>query len=185
MKHWTRTNRRTLIKDRWLTLYADDCLLPNGVTITPYYVMDEKEWVHIVAVDSQGLVLVTRQYRYATNVICAELPCGAAEEDELPLNAAKRELKEETGFEAADWSPLGVMYANPARQTNRIHCYLARELHDSGHRTLDISEDIAFKFMSLPEIKRMIHSGEFGQALHIASFFLAAEHLNQPTTQKR
>lgn len=180
MKNWTRTDRRTLVKDRWLTLYADDCLLPSGVTITPFYVMDEKEWVHIVAVDSQRRVLVTQQYRYAADVVCSELPCGVADEDELLLSAAKRELKEETGFEATDWSLLGVMYANPARQTNRIHCYLAHGLRDSGSRALDIAEDIDFEFKTLTEIKNMICSVEFGQALHIASLFLALEHLKEP-----
>ena len=177
MKPWTRKKRSVLINDRWLTLYADDCQLPNGQILAPFYVMDEKEWVHVVAIDSRGLFLVTRQYRYAADVVCTELPCGAAEEGESHLNAAKRELKEETGFEAEDWALLGTMYANPARQTNRIHCYLARGLRDGGSQSLDVSEDITFEFKPLSEIKAMIHSGEFGQALHIASLLLAAEHL--------
>jgi len=178
MEHWIRTGRRTLIKDRWLTLHADDCLLPNGKAITPFYVMDEKEWVHVVAIDSRGLILITRQYRYAANIVCAELPCGAAEAGEAPLSAAQRELKEETGFAATDWTLLGVMYANPARQTNRIHCYLARGLNGGGKQTLDISEEIAFAFQSVGEIRAMIQTGEFGQALHIASLSLATEYLN-------
>lgn len=178
MEHWIRTGRRTLVNDRWMRLHADDCRLPNGHTLTPYYVMEESEWVHVVAVDAQGRVLVTWQYRYAAGVFCAELPGGTADASEPPLSAAKRELKEETGFEAADWTLLGVMHANPARQTNRIHSYLARGLSGGGEQSLDISEEIAFGFRSTGEIKRMIHTGEFGQAMHIATFLLAADHLS-------
>ena len=180
MKHWIRNDRRVVIKDRWLTLYADGCQLPNGHTLDPYYVIEERDWVHVVAIDSLGEVLVTRQYRYAANVVCTELPCGAVEDDETPLAAANRELKEETGFEAQEWELLSVNYANPARQTNRIYCYIARDLNDSGTRALDVSEDISFEFQPIAEIKNMIQSGEFAQALHVASILMASEYLNKP-----
>lgn len=180
MKHWTRKNRRVVVEDRWLKLYADSCELPNGQSIEPFYVVEEKEWVHIVAIDQNGEVLVTKQYRYAADIVCTELPCGAVEDGEAPLAAAKRELKEETGYEANEWIRLHVSYANPARQTNRIHCYLARDLHDSGIRDLDVSEDIVCKFSSRSDVKKFIHSGEFAQSLHIASFLMACEYLQEP-----
>lgn len=177
MEHWIRTGRRTLVKDRWVTLHADDCRLPGGRDISPYYVMEEKEWVHVVAIDAQGLILVTWQYRYAAGVVVAELPGGTTDEGEPPLIAAQRELKEETGFVAAEWTSLGWMYANPARQNNRIHCYLARGLTGGGAQALDISEEIAFGFKSIAEVKQMIDTGEFGQSMHIATFLRAVDQL--------
>lgn len=179
MKHWTRKERRTIVEDRWLKLFADTCELPNGHTVEPFYVIEEKEWVHIVAINSEGSVLLTKQYRYAADIVCTELPCGAVEDREEPLAAAKRELKEETGFEANQWALLAVTYANPARQTNRVHCYLARDLRDTKIQNLDISEDIDFLFSSIPEVRKMIGSGEFAQALHVASLLLAAEVLRE------
>jgi ADP-ribose diphosphatase len=139
MKHWKTKNRRTLVKDRWISLHADECELPNGQVISPFYVMEEKEWVHIVALNPSGEILLTRQYRHAANVVCSELPCGAAEEGEEPLEAARRELKEETGYTADEWTKVAVLFANPARQTNRIHCF------GVGAQSLDDSEQISFE----------------------------------------
>jgi 8-oxo-dGTP pyrophosphatase MutT (NUDIX family) len=173
MKHWKRKERKTVIKDRWITLYADTCELPEGQIIAPFYVMEEMEWVHVIAVDARGWILLTRQYRYAADVVSTELPCGAAEEGEAPLEAAQRELKEETGYIAGEWMKIAVLFANPARQTNRIHTFVARSLKSEGAQSLDVSEDIAFEFVSPDEVMRRIDKGEFCQALHVASYFLA------------
>lgn len=177
MKHWITKSRTTLVKDRWISLHADECELPNGRVIAPYYVMEEREWVHIVALNPAGEILLTRQYRYAANLVCSELPCGVADEGEDPLAAAKRELKEETGHMADEWTQFAVLFANPARQTNRIHCFLARGLKLVGAQTLDETEEIAFEFAPHEEIMRRIEKGDFCQALHVASYFLAVEFL--------
>jgi ADP-ribose pyrophosphatase len=127
--------------------------------------MEEGEWVHIVALNSDGKILLTRQYRHAANVICNELPCGVANEAEDPLEAAKRELREETGYVADEWTKLAVLFANPARQTNRIHCFLARGLKKVSAQTLDETEEISFEFVSQDEVLRQIENGDFCQAL--------------------
>src|SRR5262245_17924701 len=137
MKHWITKDRKTLLKDKWILLHADECELPNGRVISPFYVLEEKEWVHIVAMRPDGEILLTRQYRHAARLVCSELPCGMAEEAEEPLEAAKRELREETGYVADHWTKVAVLFANPARQTNRIHCFLARGLSSAGMQSLD------------------------------------------------
>jgi 8-oxo-dGTP pyrophosphatase MutT (NUDIX family) len=185
MKHWKTKNRRTLVKDRWISLHADECELPNGQVISPFYVMEEKEWVHIVALNPSGEILLTRQYRHAANVVCSELPCGAAEEGEEPLEAARRELKEETGYTADEWTKVAVLFANPARQTNRIHCFLARSLTGVGAQSLDDSEQISFEFASQAEVMRRIQQGDFSQALHVASYLLAISIATRHTSSSK
>jgi ADP-ribose pyrophosphatase len=177
MKKWKHISSKTIHKDRWIHLRADACLLPNGKAIAPFYVLEAKDWVHIVAVDSEGRMLLTRQYRYAADVVSTEFPCGEVDPGEKPLDAAKRELKEETGFEAEDWQLVYVSWANPARQTNKIHCYLAKNLLQTGGQSLDESEDIEFGFAKVAEIKDMIQTGEFTQVLHIASLYAALDQL--------
>ncbi|MDP1978104.1 NUDIX hydrolase [Undibacterium sp.] len=118
-----------------------------------------------------GRILTVKQFRYAANKFCIELPGGVIDEGETPLVAAQRELLEETGYTATHWQSLGTMYANPARQTNTIHLFFATGLSLMGEQQLDASEDIEFNFLSTAEIQQKTETNEFSQALHIASFY--------------
>lgn len=152
---------------------------PTDIFLSPFYVIEEKEWVHVVAINAQGEFLLTRQYRYPARMVCSELPCGCVDEGEEPLAAAQRELGEETGFVAGQWTPFAVFHANPARQTNRVHCFLARQLTLAGPPSLDDSEDITCEFAKPAEVMRRIRAGDFAQGLHVASYLLALESLRE------
>jgi ADP-ribose pyrophosphatase len=174
VKRWKTKSRAQVVKDRWISLYADECELPDGHVVAPFYVLEEKDWVHIVAVDAQGAIMVARQYRYPADVYAWELPCGAIDPGEEPLHAAKRELREETGYVADQWKQVTVLYANPARQTNRIYCFAATNLTKAGAPSLEVTEDIETEFVSSAELMNRIATGDFAHALHVACYLLAA-----------
>jgi 8-oxo-dGTP pyrophosphatase MutT (NUDIX family) len=179
MKTWEMLQSREIISDRWLKLTADQCRLPNGQIIDPYYVIHEKDWVHIFALTDDGRLLVVRQFRYAANVECVELPGGVIDQGEEPLAAAQRELLEETGYTANTWRAIGRMYANAARQANSIHLFLASGLSKVAAQNLDETEEIEFEFATINGIHAMIEANEFSQALHIASFYRGLKELEQ------
>jgi ADP-ribose pyrophosphatase len=173
MKPWTTLDSMTLVKDRWISLRADRCRLANGELIAPYYVMEEPDWVHVVPVHDDGRVVLVQQYRHAAALTSIEFPGGIVDAGEQPIVAATRELMEETGFLARDWQPIASFLANPARQTNRVHLFIARGLTRAAAQTLDATEDIACSEASVDEINAMIADGRFSHGLNIASFYLA------------
>ena len=147
--------------------------------LDPFYVIHEKEWVHVFALDDIGHLLVVQQYRYAANATCLELPGGVVEQGEQPLASARRELIEETGYASDNWSYIGSMFANPARQTNRVHVFIARSVAAVQQQQLDSSEDIEHSLLSPQQVQASIEAGHFSQALHIASYYLCLHHLGR------
>jgi 8-oxo-dGTP pyrophosphatase MutT (NUDIX family) len=174
---WTTIARTTVLQDRWMTLHAEACRLGNGVVLDPYYVIEERDWVHVFARAADGRLLTVTQYRHPAGLFCTELPGGVVDPGEEPLAAAQRELREETGHAAARWEKVGQLWANPARQTNRVHVFLAEGLDEGGAQALDEAEEIVHQFQTEDDVRAAIASGAYGQALHVASFFLALEHI--------
>ena len=179
MRTWKKLQSEILVDSPWLRLRADHCELPNGIVLAPYYVVEERDWVHIVAVSESGAFLTVRQYRYAGNMICLGLPAGVCETGEEPEAAARRELLEETGHSASSWIRLASLWANPARQTNKLHVFLALGLEDTGRQNLEATEELTWGFREPEEIKDAIRSGEFAQSLHVASLYLGLDALNR------
>lgn len=176
-KPWRRLSSSLVVQDSFICLRADACELPSGKILDPYYVLEEKDWVHVFALGPQSHVLTVSQYRYAAQTLTTELPGGIVDDGEAALATAQRELLEETGFRAARWTALGWAYANPARQTNRVHMFLAEDLDAGGAQSLDASEDIEHAFLHPDQIKAQIREGRFSQLHHIATFYLCLEHL--------
>ncbi len=170
---WKITGSQYLLRDRWLTVRVDDCLMANGQPVAPYYVLEESDWVHVVATDEEGRVLLVRQYRHAAQRICLELPGGVIDDGETPEQAAVRELREETGYSCSSIRAVGTAYPNPARQTNRVHTFVASGLSLQHKQQLDQSEEIEALFMTRKELEQAIKTGDFCQSMHIASLMMA------------
>ena len=174
MDIWKAKESKYIIQDKWLKVRADTCETSEGLVVDPYYVLECKEWVHIVAFDSIGQILVTKQYRHGSQTVCIEIPCGEVEEsDGSILAAAKRELLEETGYCGKEFIEAGKVFANPARQNNRVHCFLALDSYKAQESNQDESEAIDYEFIELKKLFELIDGGQFSQALHISSVFLA------------
>ncbi len=180
MRPWRVLDHAYLARTPWLTLRADRCETSDGAIVDPYYVIECRDWVHIVAMDDQDRMLVTRQYRHGNRSISLEIPCGEVDpEDASPLDAAKREFLEETGYAAGEWVDAGLLHPNPARQGNLMYGFVARDLTFAHAPALDASEAIECEWLPVPEVLARIASGEFNHALHVAAVYLALHRIGR------
>ena len=141
----------------------DTVRLPNGKTATREYNIHYGA-VCIIPLLENGDVLLERQYRYPLREVITEIPAGKLDApDEDPLEAAKRELREETGATAAEWHALGLFCPTGAYSTERIYMYLARGL-TFGARELDEDEFLNVFRMTLDELVDKVLAGEIPDA---------------------
>src|SRR5579859_27295 len=124
---WRRKASRLLLDcPPWLQVYADDVDLPNGSRIDGYLRVESRPHAMVFAVTDDGRVPLVRQYKYAVGAVVVQLPSGLLDEGEEPEACARRELLEETGYEADDWTGLGSYYCDGNRGSGLGHFYLAR-----------------------------------------------------------
>ena len=144
---------------RLLHVFKDNVVLPNGHRTSREYIRHQGA-VAIVATDDQNRVVVERQFRYPFGRDLVEIPAGKLDSpSEDPLDAAKRELQEETGITAKNYTYLGPFYPTCAYSTEVIHLYWATGL-SFGQRHLDEGESINVKFLDLKAFVDMIQKGE-------------------------
>jgi 8-oxo-dGTP pyrophosphatase MutT (NUDIX family) len=166
---WKVLTREYLAKKPWYTVRVDRVELPSGTVIPEYWVSEYSPWVNVVAVTPDDRVVLIRQYRHGIGAVHYELPAGTTDPEDTSLEeAARRELREETGFGGGRWSLLSTLSANPALQNNRTYTYLAEGAASLGAAAPEASEDIRVHLVPLDEVEALIEGGGFLQALHVA-----------------
>ncbi len=178
--NWTLLSSKYLVKDKWLSLRADTCQMPDGKIVEPFYVIEYSTWVHVVALTKNQEVVLVEQYRHGIQKTVLELPSGCMEaEDISPLEAAKRELLEETGYTSNNFIEIGVISPNSATHNNFIHCFLATNVELVADLKLDDTEQINVILLPLNKLVQSIDNNIFFQALNISSLFLALKKLGK------
>ncbi len=156
----------------------DSCELPSG---KPYkaYVFEFDAWANVVAITKNNEVVLVKQYRHGVQEVLLELPGGVVDDGENPLEGAKRELMEETGYSAGNIIEVGRLYPNPAIQQNTLYCYLATDVELTGEQHLDDAEEIEVQLVPLEELIEMTRQGKFLHALNVAVLFQALAYLKR------
>lgn len=167
---WTVLDSRPLIEDRWIRLRADRLRTADGAVLDPWYVLDYPDWVAAVALTGDDRIVLVRQWRHGAGAWSLELPGGVIDAaDADPVAAGRRELLEETGFEAASWRYLHAGYANPAIQTNRLHVVLGTGAREVAAARPEPGESIRVECIPVAEVLAGIGGGMIGQSMHVGA----------------
>ena len=166
-----------LMKGRAFTIRRDHLKTPDERE-TKLEIIEHSGSVVIIPIDENGNVLLVRQYRHATGGDLLELPAGTLEENENPEVCAAREIREETGMAAREFTKLGEFYLAPGYSTELMVVFLARGL---SHDPLEADADEFLSVESVPVAKaiQMAERGEIPDAKSLAALFLA-----KPSLQK-
>jgi ADP-ribose pyrophosphatase len=169
---WPLLHSRVLHEFSIYRIRQDTRRSPRTGREHPFLILDSADWVNVVPVTSEGNLVLIRQFRHGTSSVVWEIPGGMVDgHEESPGEAGRRELLEETGYQAEHWEFLGAVHPNPAIQNNRCHTFLALHARSTGAQRLDGSEDIAVQEVPWPRVMEMIDRGEISHALVITALF--------------
>ena len=153
-----------------LKVFRDAVRLPDGSEGVREYIRHPGA-VAIVPLFDDGRVLLERQFRYPHGREFLEIPAGKIDPGEAHLDTAKRELREETGYEAGEWTRLGVLHPAIAYTDEAIEIFVAKKLTLRGRR-LDAGEFLETQIMKFEEAVNMIRDGRITDAKTVAALLL-------------
>ncbi len=151
-----------IYRGRVVNLKIDEVELPNGRK-SKREIIVHRGAAAILPIDNDGNIVMVKQYRKPAEKILLEIPAGTLEEGEDPLECAKRELIEETGFAAREFTPLISFYSTPGFTTERLHIYIAKGLYEESGE-MDFDEFIEIEKIPFNEALSMVLEGKIEDA---------------------
>lgn len=160
----------------FLQVHKDKVELPDGAHASREYILHPGA-VAILALTADRQLVMERQFRYPAGRVFLEIPAGKIDPDEAPELTARRELLEETGYQAGKWRYLGTAYPCIGYSNEKISYYLAEELV-AGERQLDEGEFLEVLTLPLAQVQQMALSGEVCDSKSIVGLHWLAAYLD-------
>ena len=165
---WKQLSTRTVWENDWLAVREDEVINPGGGRNLYGHIHFKNRAVAIVPLDDDGNTWLVGQQRYTLGEWSWELPMGGAPLDEEPLAAARRELREETGLTARDWSELMRLHTSNSITDEFGIVFVARDL-TAGEPQFEETEDLEIRKLPLAEAVAMARRGEITDAISVAA----------------
>jgi 8-oxo-dGTP pyrophosphatase MutT (NUDIX family) len=168
---WKKRERRVDYDCGFFKVHLDYSASPITGKEYPFYVLSTRDWVNMIALTPEKKVIMVSQFRHGSGEISLEIPGGAVDAKETALDGAKRELREETGYESSEWHLLGSVRPNPAILSNTCHFHLALNAKKVSDLHLDEAEELEVSLHDLREIPGMIKKEHIRHSLVVAAFY--------------
>ena len=169
---WERLSTRRVAGYEMFDVREDRSRSPKDGKEQTFHIAESAGGVVIVALTDDDRVVMVEQFRHARRKVGLELPAGVVDEGESPEEAAARELREETGYAGEAPRILGCIDLNPSWQVTLVHVALVRGAKRAAEKDEDESEDIRVRLVSIPEVRRLVDSGEVDAGSIIAALAL-------------
>ena len=169
-RKWQVLSSEYLLREgAWCTVRRDMVQIPSGVVIPHWYVFEFPTWANVIAVTKEGEIVLISQYRHGIGETYYELPAGMVDPtDDSPMEGAKRELEEETGYGGGRWSLFMTVSPNPSNHNNLQYTFLAEDVELAVNSHPEESEDIEVHLFTKEEVRDILERGQMIQALHLA-----------------
>lgn len=177
MKKWKILEIKDISPSKWFPLYKHKIQLHDGKIINNYFVSDLGNIAMILPITKEKEIVFVRQYKHGIRDFTLELPAGRIE-DLKPVDAAFKELKEETGIITDNLLFIGEIFVSPTKDSMKTYGYITTNVSINSTQELDITEDIDIEFIKINRLDNMIKKNYIKTADTLALIYLA--RLNYP-----
>lgn len=175
---WKTLKSELVLNEKWYRVRKETVEVEPGKIIDDYYLGVFNDIVLIVALTEDRQIPLVRQYKHGAGDIITELPAGYIDDNEDPLSAAQRELKEETGYTSPTWHKLGHFYKNPTKtRGENLHLYLALDAQKTADQQLDENEHIEVTVTPLQRALAQAQQGSIQGSDSALALFLTSQFL--------
>ncbi|MCB1192792.1 MAG: NUDIX hydrolase [Leptospiraceae bacterium] len=179
-KSWVITDKKKVYSNKIFDVVSFCSTSPNKNISAEFYVLETNEWVNVIPITPEGMVILVKQHRHGINQESLELPGGVVKHtgETRLLDSAKAELREETGFTSDNWTYQGKVSANPAILNNWSYAFVAENVVKTHPLELDPEEDIETIEVHIHQLPKLIQSGQIHHSIMVAAigcFFMNKE----------
>ncbi|MDR0693038.1 MAG: NUDIX hydrolase [Puniceicoccales bacterium] len=166
---WQQLSKETLAEYKIFSVARCELKNPSNNKSGGFYIIDCNDWVQVIGETPDGQIVMVNQYRFGSRKLSLELPGGMVEHGENVIEAARRELEEETGFCGDSARIIATLYPNPAIQTNILNVVLIKNCTKQKDTHFDEFEDLATSLITKQNLKRAVMGGEISHCITIAA----------------
>jgi ADP-ribose diphosphatase len=174
---------RELLKNKLFSVVEEVATDPGGFEIKRSIIRHPGSAV-MMAVDDHDRVLLVKQFRLPAQRELWELPAGRLDPGESPLQAAKRELREETGYAAKEWTKIATFWASPGYVDEKMHLFLAHELTQGEQEPME-DERIEIHWFAAKELQELVRDGKILDAKTLIGYYSWLDHKKTHRSSKK